>query len=133
MEAKDLHKPPLATAAMTQAKPAPAKATTAPTGAVPSNGAANAKDPISRLRVRRAKAMEGGGAARIQAQHDKGKYTARERVDLLCDPGTFVEIDAFVRTQASISAHLRVLPQLSGSDASAVTASAGSLARSANR
>src|ERR1041385_971314 len=101
MEAKDLHKPPLATAAMTQAKPAPAKATTAPTGAVPSNGAANAKDPISRLRVRRAKAMEGGGAARIQAQHDKGKYTARERVDLLCDPGTFVEIDAFVRTQAT--------------------------------
>ncbi|MEA3143683.1 MAG: methylmalonyl-CoA decarboxylase subunit alpha [Thermoplasmata archaeon] len=67
------------------------------------NGSATkaAKDPISRLRERRAAAQLGGGAARIQAQHDKGKYTARERIDLLCDPGTFVEMDAFVRTQAT--------------------------------
>ncbi|MCA1819788.1 MAG: acyl-CoA carboxylase subunit beta [Halobacteriales archaeon] len=56
---------------------------------------------MSRLRERRAAAQLGGGPARIQAQHDKGKYTARERVDLLCDPGTFVEIDPFVRSQAT--------------------------------
>ncbi|HUR24856.1 MAG TPA: carboxyl transferase domain-containing protein, partial [Candidatus Thermoplasmatota archaeon] len=60
-----------------------------------------AKDPISRLRERKAAAMLGGGVARIQAQHDKGKYTARERIDLLCDPDTFVEVDAFVRTQST--------------------------------
>lgn len=35
----------------------------------------------------------GGGEARIKRQHDAGKYTARERIDLLLDPGTFVELD----------------------------------------
>ncbi|MHB8634300.1 MAG: acyl-CoA carboxylase subunit beta [Thermoplasmatota archaeon] len=45
--------------------------------------------------------MQGGGAARIAAQHEKGKYTARERIDLLLDAGTFVELDPFVRTQAT--------------------------------
>ncbi len=38
-----------------------------------------------------------GGSTRVQAQHDKGKLTARERIELLLDPGSFVEIDAFVR------------------------------------
>ncbi|MEA3190629.1 MAG: methylmalonyl-CoA decarboxylase subunit alpha [Thermoplasmata archaeon] len=71
--------------------------------AKPKNGLAATEplDPIARLRDRKAKAMLGGGTARIQAQHDKGKYTARERIDLLCDPGTFVELDPFVRTQAT--------------------------------
>ncbi|MFO1533252.1 MAG: carboxyl transferase domain-containing protein, partial [Thermoplasmatota archaeon] len=45
--------------------------------------------------------MLGGGHARIEAQHEKGKYTARERIDLLCDAGTFVELDPFVRTQST--------------------------------
>ena|SRR5688500_19184255 len=82
---------------------APAKAA----AKAPTPGAGNgadpspAKDPVSRLRERKAAAMLGGGPARIQAQHDKGKYTARERIDLLCDPDTFVEVDAFVRTQAT--------------------------------
>lgn len=40
--------------------------------------------------------MMGGGEPRIQRQHDKGKLTARERVTLLLDEGTFAEIDAFV-------------------------------------
>src|SRR4051812_34522853 len=40
--------------------------------------------------------LEGGGAARIQKQHEAGKLTARERVDLLLDPGSFVEVDRFV-------------------------------------
>ena len=38
----------------------------------------------------------GGGAARVAKQHDAGKLTARERLDLLLDPGSFVELDAFV-------------------------------------
>jgi len=42
------------------------------------------------------RALLGGGVARIAKQHEAGKLTARERVDLLCDPGSFVEIDRFV-------------------------------------
>ena len=40
--------------------------------------------------------QSGGGQDRIQAQHDKGKLTARERIDLFLDPGSFEEIDSFV-------------------------------------
>jgi acetyl-CoA carboxylase carboxyltransferase component len=87
------------------APPPPARAVAAPAASGPGTPKATpkptAKDPVSRLRERKAQAQMGGGAARIQAQHDKGKYTARERIDLLCDPGTFVEVDAFVRTQAT--------------------------------
>jgi len=43
-----------------------------------------------------AKALVGGGAERIKKQHEGGKLTARERVDLLLDPGSFVEIGRFV-------------------------------------
>jgi propionyl-CoA carboxylase beta chain len=53
-------------------------------------------NPLERLAEMRAAALEGGGAARIDAQHAKGKLTARERVDLLVDEGSFVEIDRFV-------------------------------------
>ncbi len=48
------------------------------------------------LRLRRERSRSGGGEARIEAQHAKGKLTARERVDLLVDPGSFTEIDRFV-------------------------------------
>src|SRR3989442_1616356 len=51
---------------------------------------------IEELRRRKALAKEGGGENRVEAQHAKGKLTARERVGLLLDPGTFVETDAFV-------------------------------------
>jgi len=53
-------------------------------------------DRIEELRRRKAKAQEGGGRERIEAQHAKGKLTARERVDALLDPGSFVEMDPFV-------------------------------------
>ena len=42
------------------------------------------------------KAQQGGGQKRIDAQHAKGKYTARERIDKLLDPGTFVETGLFI-------------------------------------
>lgn len=51
---------------------------------------------IEQLRAKRAQSQEGGGEARIQRQHDQGKKTARERLDMLLDPGTFRELDAFV-------------------------------------
>jgi propionyl-CoA carboxylase beta chain len=50
---------------------------------------------IPALRSRRAAAELGGGAEAIRKQHEKGKLTARERLDLLVDPGTFDEIDPF--------------------------------------
>ena len=48
------------------------------------------------LEQRLAEARAGGGQARIDRQHAAGKLTARERVELLLDPGSFVEIDALV-------------------------------------
>jgi propionyl-CoA carboxylase beta chain len=51
---------------------------------------------FERLEALEKKALEGGGAERVERQHKAGKLTARERVELLCDPGTFVEIDRFV-------------------------------------
>ena len=44
----------------------------------------------------RERALLGGGEARIRRQHDKGKYTARERLELLLDKGSFRELDPFV-------------------------------------
>ncbi len=52
--------------------------------------------PTERLEEMRRKAALGGGEARIEVQHAKGKLTARERVDLLLDEGSFTELDAFV-------------------------------------
>lgn len=48
------------------------------------------------LRRRKGLAKQGGGKDRIEAQRAKGKLTARERVELLLDPASFVETDAFV-------------------------------------
>src|SRR5215831_13035355 len=48
------------------------------------------------LHRRQALAQQGGGAARVTQQHKKGKLTARERLDLLLDEGSFVELDRFV-------------------------------------
>lgn len=54
------------------------------------------KTPIERLESMRAEALEGGGEKRIEAQHAKGKLTARERISLLLDPGTFEELGMLV-------------------------------------
>lgn len=51
---------------------------------------------ILKLRHLRAQSRLGGGEERIGAQHERGKLTARERIDLLLDKGTFREVDAFV-------------------------------------
>lgn len=55
------------------------------------------EDPAARLDKLRAEALKGGGPERIEKQHEKGKLTARERLDLLLDPGSFEEMGAFVR------------------------------------
>ena len=65
----------------------------------PASPTANSSAPpahMKRLDDLNAKALLGGGADRIKKQHESGKLTARERVDLLLDPGSFVEMDRFV-------------------------------------
>ncbi len=56
---------------------------------------------IERLERMRAEAQQGGGPVRVERQHAWGKLTARERLELLLDPGSFVELDAFVTHRAS--------------------------------
>ena len=53
-------------------------------------------DIIQQLEAKRARARLGGGEKRIEAQHKKGKLTARERIELLLDTDTFEEWDMFV-------------------------------------
>jgi acetyl-CoA carboxylase carboxyltransferase component len=59
------------------------------------------KSGLQKLNEARKRLLEGGGKERIESQHKRGKLTARERIDLLLDRGTFVELDAFMRHRAS--------------------------------
>ncbi|HCV43678.1 MAG TPA: methylmalonyl-CoA carboxyltransferase, partial [Bacteroidetes bacterium] len=59
------------------------------------------KNTIDYLHERREQALLGGGQQRIDDQHKKGKLTARERVDILLDEGSFEEMDMFVEHRAS--------------------------------
>jgi propionyl-CoA carboxylase beta chain len=54
------------------------------------------KDKLQNLQLKQAEALLGGGADRIKKQHEKGKLTARERVNMLLDDGSFEEIGMFV-------------------------------------
>jgi len=54
-------------------------------------------DKLKELKEREEKELAMGGAEQIQKQHDRGKLTARERLDLLFDPDSFLELDMFVR------------------------------------
>ena len=56
---------------------------------------------IKQLDDLRAKALKGGGGDRIQKQHDKGKLSARERLDVLLDKGSFTELDMFVQHRSN--------------------------------
>jgi len=61
---------------------------------------ADEESPIEELGRRRREAELGGGKERIERQHEKGKLTARERIEYLLDDGTFEEIDPFVEHRA---------------------------------
>ncbi len=56
---------------------------------------------LARLQAMREESQQGGGPARIKAQHDKGRGTARERLEILLDPGSFRELDAFVQHRST--------------------------------
>jgi len=60
----------------------------------------DSRTPLEQLEALRAEARLGGGAERIRKQHEKGKLTARERIDLLLDDGSFEETGMFVRHQS---------------------------------
>ena len=59
------------------------------------------RELLDLLHQKTAQAEQGGGADRVAAQHKKGKLTARERLDLLLDPGSLVETDRFVTHRAT--------------------------------
>ena len=75
-------------------KPEAAKSSESTTDQAPSASSGNAK--LSELERRLESARQGGGSDRIARQHESGKLIARERIDLLLDPGSFVELDALV-------------------------------------
>jgi propionyl-CoA carboxylase beta chain len=58
------------------------------------------EDKRERLRALREEAMHAGTEAAVERQHARGKLTARERIDLLLDPGSFTELDMFTRHRA---------------------------------
>ena len=60
------------------------------------------KSPLDRLKDLNAQAQLGGGQARIDAQHAKGKLTARERIELFVDPNSFVEIGRLVEHRSTL-------------------------------
>src|ERR1700710_500453 len=62
------------------------------------------REKLELLERRRASSEVGGGAARLAAQHAKGKLSARERLDLLLDDGSFVELDRFVTSRTAAAA-----------------------------
>ncbi len=59
------------------------------------------RDALKELRELKEKSLLGGGAKRIDEQHKKGKLTARERIDVLLDAGSFDEVDALVEHRSS--------------------------------
>lgn len=56
---------------------------------------------IEELRLKREQSHAGGGPERIKKQHEAGRNTAHERLDILLDPGTLREMDAFVTHRAT--------------------------------
>ena len=63
------------------------------------------------LEAMRAEARLGGGDKRIAAQHAKGKLTARERLEVLLDEGSFEEVDAYVEhTCVDFGMHEQIVP-----------------------
>ena len=57
------------------------------------------KDSISALDKKRNRILQAGGRDKIEKQHKSGKLTARERINILFDPGTFVEVDNFIESR----------------------------------
>ncbi|MFH1088055.1 MAG: acyl-CoA carboxylase subunit beta, partial [Chloroflexota bacterium] len=59
----------------------------------------NMRDKLNEVEKERERLKLGGGPAAIEKQHQRGKLTARERIDLLLDPGTFAEVDVWAKPE----------------------------------
>ncbi len=68
----------------------------------PSAASASAEEKVAQLHELKAKALQGGGPKRIEAQHERGKLTARERIEYLLDHGSFEELDTLVKPRAVV-------------------------------
>ena len=81
-----------------------------PTGTSNASAPATTADRLAELQSRQEGALAGGGPAATARQHDRGKLTARERLERLLDPGSFVELDRYRvhRTQGFGMADKRV-------------------------
>src|SRR6476619_3137429 len=60
------------------------------------------REKLELLERRRIESEQGGGEARLKAQHEKGKLSARERLELLLEEGSFVELDRFVVPRSTV-------------------------------
>src|SRR6188508_1281309 len=69
-------------------------------GDAPQPGPRSVAERIEELRRRKAETLQGGGEEAVRKQHARGKLTARERIELLLDKGSFVETDALTRHRA---------------------------------
>jgi acetyl-CoA carboxylase carboxyltransferase component len=70
--------------------------------AVPLRSLATAEEKASRVRAIEARIEEGGGAKAIEKLHARGKHTGWERIEMLCDPGSFSEMDKFVGSHRGV-------------------------------
>jgi acetyl-CoA carboxylase carboxyltransferase component len=59
------------------------------------------KEKNEELKAKEALARLGGGQKQIDKQHERGKLSARERIDALVDPGSFMELEMFVTHQTT--------------------------------
>lgn len=79
------------------------------------------EERIKRLSEARATAALGGGEQKIAKEHEKGKLIARERIDLLLDPGSFKEFNMLAKFPVSQPCYseqvMTSIPEISGSEA----------------
>jgi len=68
---------------------------------MPGEEANKERKEVRELRELRRRSKAGGGSERIEKQHKQGKMTARERIEAILDPGSFVELDAFLTHQSN--------------------------------
>ena len=63
-----------------------------------------AEQKLTQMQEMKSLFEQGGGPKRVEAQHARGKLTARERIELLVDPGSFDELDPLMRPRGSAAA-----------------------------
>ncbi len=68
------------------------------------------EERLAHLNEERARVEAGGGQARVDKQHEKGKLTARERIESFTDPGSFIETGAFRKNRTAFGMDTADMP-----------------------